>query len=482
MSDGRVKTDGLVEYLHAFPHLNRSLYDISNKNFNFSNDQYMQSLEVYCISGIALGIVLFLTFAFIQCCLGCRRCGSYTISYRMKQYNPFLTAFLFFSTLAVMVCAIGALYYGVGQIQAEVNNMSRSIADISETVDQYDDLLDSLRGHVETLKNNSFLLPKGDAIAAKLNGIDRELRNDKVPDFHDDLNRMIKFNRTRELVTLAILLLQLLCCSTLLIGMCYGRVFVLHCSLIMLTLCMLFLAASLGVYLAGAVASADICVEHLPIAEILVHMQDIATDVIRIFLNCNKGSGNDLTALQNLDKFVNILHKALGPTEKLLPLVSQTLGSITEDARKLEKLTDCQQLIQDYENVLGVLCKPFLVSMCMYCLWACLGVFFGWLVINQLKPFADRVEEWMKVECILDKNITITPDVDETDNLMSEDAFPPSYRKSYGSSNVVYLEEEESADSFSEHLKLIHNEQSLYQSLISNSSNHFLARKMSNTL
>ena len=35
-------------------------------------------------------------------------------------------------------------------------------------------------------------------------------------------------------------------------------------------------------------ASADICVEHLPIAEILVHMQDIATDVIRIFLNCNK--------------------------------------------------------------------------------------------------------------------------------------------------------------------------------------------------
>ena len=42
MSDGRVKTDGLVEYLHAFPHLNRSLYDISNKNFNFSNDQYMQ--------------------------------------------------------------------------------------------------------------------------------------------------------------------------------------------------------------------------------------------------------------------------------------------------------------------------------------------------------------------------------------------------------------------------------------------------------
>ena len=37
----------------------------------------------------------------------------------------------------------------------------------------------------------------------------------------------------------------------------------------------------------------------------------------------------------------------------------------------------------------------------------------------------------MKVECILDKNITITPDVDETDNLMSEDAFPPSYRKSY---------------------------------------------------
>ena len=36
----------------------------------------------------------------------------------------------------------------------------------------------------------------------------------------------------------------------------------------------------------------------------------------------------------------------------------------------------------------------------------------------------------MKVESILDKNITITPDVDETEHLISENSLS-SYRKSY---------------------------------------------------
>ena len=40
-----------------------------------------------------------------QCCIGCRRCGGYNISYRMKQYNPILTIFLFLTTLgAMLVC------------------------------------------------------------------------------------------------------------------------------------------------------------------------------------------------------------------------------------------------------------------------------------------------------------------------------------------------------------------------------------------
>ena len=41
------------------------------------------------------------------------------------------------------------------------------------------------------------------------------------------------------------------------------------------------------------------------------------------------------------------------------------------------------------------------------------------------------LQEWLKVECILDKNITMTPDAEETDHLIADTSYPPPYRPNY---------------------------------------------------
>ena len=44
MNDELRSEYGLANSLHELPHLNLSLQDIVHKNFNFSNDQYIQVL------------------------------------------------------------------------------------------------------------------------------------------------------------------------------------------------------------------------------------------------------------------------------------------------------------------------------------------------------------------------------------------------------------------------------------------------------
>jgi len=467
----------LASSLHVLPHLNLSLQDIEHKNFNFSNSQYIQSLEVYSLSGVVFGVALFITFGFIQCCLGCRRCGGYNVSYRMKQYNPILTTFLFASSLAVMATTAVSIYYGVGKVQGDVNRMSVFINDISLTIDQYDTVMDDMQKHIISLKNNTKNLPKSSYIQAKLTEIEDEIERDKIPDFNDDLKRLIKYNRARELMTLALLLLQIFCCATLLIGICYGRVFVLHSSLIMLTICMFCLSASVGLYLAGAVASADICVEHTKFMKYLIDVERVAEDVVKLFLKCkdSKDGDNGFGALDLINNLVSVIDNAVGPLHLVSPGVRDTLTGLTTDINNIQHLMACQQLTKDYKGITDILCKPFLWNLAMYCLVTCISVFLVWIIINQLKPYADRVEEWLKVECILDKNITMTPDADEHDALVTDTSYPPPYRPNYGTNTVCIAEPSLPID------RILSDEHSIYQSLIS-SPTPFLSRLQQKSL
>ncbi|XP_063677354.1 uncharacterized protein LOC134813483 isoform X3 [Bolinopsis microptera] len=433
MNDELRSEYGLANSLHELPHLNLSLQDIVHKNFNFSNDQYIQSLEVYSLSGVVFGVALFITFGFIQCCLGCRRCGGYSISYRMKQYDPILTTFLFCCSLAVMATTTVSLYYGVGKVQGDVSRMSVFIKDISLTIDQYDKVMSDMQKHIISLKNNTKDLPRSSYISTKLLDIEKEIERDKIPDFDDDIKRLIKYNRARELVTLALLMLQMFCCATLLIGICYGRVFVLHCSLVMLTLCMFFLSASIGIYLSGAVASADICVEHTEFMRYIIDVEELAEDVVKLFLRCKEDGSTGLKSLDLVSGLLSFLDHIPGPVQLVPPQVKDTLIDLTSDMNNIQHIMACQQLTKDYKGITDILCKPFLWNMSMYCLVTCISVFLVWIVINQLKPYADRVEEWLKVECILDKNITMTPDADENDHLITDTSYPPPYRPNYGS-------------------------------------------------
>ncbi|KAL5265828.1 hypothetical protein ACHWQZ_G006499 [Mnemiopsis leidyi] len=466
----------LANSLHALPHLNLSLQDIVYKNFNFSDDQYIQSLEVYSLTGLVFGVALFITFGFIQCCLGCRRCGGYSISYRMKQYDPILTTFLFGCALAVMAATTVSMYYGVGKVQGNVNNMSISIKDISLTIDQYDKVMDEMQRHIISLKNNTKHLPKSSYISAKLTNIEKEIERDKIPDFEEEYKDLVNYNRARELVTLGLLLLQLFCCATLLIGICYGRVFVLHCSLVMLTLCMFVLSGSIGIYLSLAVASADICVEHNKFVKYLIDVEEVAEDVVKLFLHCedSQSGSSGIRTLALVSDLISFMGHTMVPIGLVPPAVKDSLSELTTDMNNIQHLMACQQLTKDYQEITEVLCKPFLWNLAMYCLTTCISVFLVWLVINQLKPYADRVEEWLKVECILDKNITMTPDADETDRLITDTSYPPPYRPNYGS-NTVCLAEASSPIDYGHIDHILSNDHSIYQSLLS-SPTPFLSR------
>ena len=146
---------------------------------------------------------------------------------------------------------------------------------------------------------------------------------------------------------------------------------------------------------------------------------------------------------------------------------------------KLTKFLKCASLIPKSSSF------PCRWNLAMYCLATCISVFLVWLVINQLKPYADRVEvtlhlrcfscysslylapslrlyrsfspppilksilnhinshkksqEWLRVECILDKNITMTPDADENEHLITDASYPPPYRPNYVRIVLIFI-------------------------------------------